>query len=87
MRRMLSILPILTLVVGATALPGCSSGMRNECPTMCQPDCVHETSRPRFLRTLSADGSGHKCSGRKTLGQKRDIPPPLHYNVCVRDLN
>ena len=42
MRRMLSILPILTLVVGATALPGCSSGMRNECPTICQPDCVHE---------------------------------------------
>jgi len=41
MRRMLSILAILTLVVGATVLPGCSGG-RNMCPTICQPDCTHE---------------------------------------------
>lgn len=41
MRRTLSILLVLTLVVGAFALVGCSSGCR-ECPTMCVPQGPHE---------------------------------------------
>ena len=41
MRRMLSILIVLTLTVGATALAGCS-GSRNQCPTICQPSGTYE---------------------------------------------
>ena len=36
-----AILMVLTLVVGATLLAGCSSGCR-ECPTMCDPTGPHE---------------------------------------------
>lgn len=42
MRRTLSPLIVLTLALCATALNGCSTGMRNECPTVCQPDRTYE---------------------------------------------
>jgi hypothetical protein len=41
MRRTLTILTVLTLAVGVTALAGCSSG-RNQCPTICQPSGTYE---------------------------------------------
>ncbi len=41
MRRMLSILIVLTLVVGATALAGCT-GARSQCPTLCQPSGTYD---------------------------------------------
>ena len=41
MRCTLSILLVLTLVVGAAVLVGCSSGCR-ECPTMCVPTGPYE---------------------------------------------
>ena len=41
MRRTLSILIALMLVLGATALTGCSRGF-NKCPTICQPDNTYE---------------------------------------------
>ena len=41
MRRTLSILIALMLVLGAAALTGCSSGY-SQCPTICQPDRTYE---------------------------------------------
>ena len=41
MRRMLSILIVLTLGLGATALTGCSSGF-SQCPTVWQPSGTYE---------------------------------------------